>query len=118
MLQAQREIHQRFDSDCRRCARSSRPKTPVLTSVLPHKSFVFLTDRHGGVGTTQSVHEKKPGSIEIHEHLRGIAPSTRVPEPRFAYYRRCQRFRKNGEQCKAPALKGGEVCYQHAAMVE
>jgi len=34
-------------------------------------------------------------------------------EPRYAYYRRCQRFRKNGLQCKAPALKDKRICYKH-----
>ncbi len=38
----------------------------------------------------------------------------RMPEPRYAYYRRCQQFRRNGHQCKAPALKDGHICYQHA----
>jgi hypothetical protein len=38
----------------------------------------------------------------------------RVPEARYAYYRRCQVFRKGGEQCKAPAEKGSEICYAHA----
>lgn len=37
----------------------------------------------------------------------------RIPEPRFSYYRRCQKFRRNGKQCKAPALKGLELCYKH-----
>ena len=37
-----------------------------------------------------------------------------VPEARYAYYRRCQVFRKNGEQCKAPAEKGAHICYAHA----
>jgi hypothetical protein len=36
------------------------------------------------------------------------------PEVRYAYYRRCQVFRKGGEQCKAPAEKGSEICYAHA----
>ena len=34
----------------------------------------------------------------------------RVPEDRCAYYRRCQEFRNNGEQCKAPAEKGFWQC--------
>jgi hypothetical protein len=38
-----------------------------------------------------------------------------VPEPRYAYYRRCRQFRKNGEQCRAPALKGESLCYMHDA---
>jgi hypothetical protein len=39
----------------------------------------------------------------------------RVPEARYAYYRRCQLFRRNGEQCKAPAEKGAQICHAHAA---
>jgi hypothetical protein len=38
-----------------------------------------------------------------------------MPEERYAYYRRCQRVGKNGKQCKAPAMKGQEVCYKHEA---
>jgi hypothetical protein len=39
---------------------------------------------------------------------------TRVPQERYAYYRRCQVFRKNGEQRKAPAEKDSHICYAHA----
>jgi hypothetical protein len=42
-------------------------------------------------------------------------PGERVPEARYAYYRRCQVFRKGGEQCKAPAEKESHICYAHAA---
>ena len=35
------------------------------------------------------------------------------PQERYAYYRRCQVFRRNGEQCKAPAMKGERLCYKH-----
>jgi hypothetical protein len=38
----------------------------------------------------------------------------RVPEARYSYYRRCQLFRRNDEQCKAPAEKGSHICYAHA----
>lgn len=38
----------------------------------------------------------------------------RMPEARYAYYRRCQVFRRGGEQCKAPAEKGTEICHAHA----
>jgi hypothetical protein len=38
----------------------------------------------------------------------------RIPEARYSYYRRCQVFRKGGEQCKAPAEKGSHICYAHA----
>jgi hypothetical protein len=36
-----------------------------------------------------------------------------IVEARYGYYRRCQRFRKNGQQCKAPAMKVADVCYKH-----
>ena len=36
-----------------------------------------------------------------------------IVEARYGYYRRCQRFRKNGQQCKAPAMKDADVCYKH-----
>lgn len=38
----------------------------------------------------------------------------RIPEARYAYYRRCQQFRKNGQQCKAPAVKGEPIYHKHA----
>jgi hypothetical protein len=41
----------------------------------------------------------------------------RIPEARYAYYRRCQVFRKGGEQCKAPAEKGSHICYAHAGQL-
>jgi|SRR5579864_2804955 len=39
-------------------------------------------------------------------------------EERYGYYRRCQHFRRNGEQCKAPAMKGEPLCHQHAQEAE
>lgn len=38
----------------------------------------------------------------------------RVPEARYSYYRRCQLFRRNGEQCQALAEKGAAICHAHA----
>ena len=43
--------------------------------------------------------------------------SLKGPEARYAYYRRCQVFRKNGEQCKAPAEKSAQICYAHAGQL-
>ena len=40
-------------------------------------------------------------------------PKLQESEERYAYYRRCQVFRKNGQQCKAPAVKGEELCHKH-----
>jgi hypothetical protein len=37
---------------------------------------------------------------------------------RYGYYRRCQRIRENGEQCKAPAMKDEAVCYKHGQRAE
>ena len=39
-------------------------------------------------------------------------------EERYAYYRRCQGLSSNGEQCKAPAMKGEPLCHQHAQETE
>lgn len=36
-----------------------------------------------------------------------------IVEERHGYYRRCQRFRRNGQQCKAPAMKDTDRCYKH-----
>jgi hypothetical protein len=41
--------------------------------------------------------------------------SAQAIEARYAYYRRCQVMRKGGEQCKAPAEKGEQICHAHAA---
>ncbi|MGZ4876167.1 MAG: hypothetical protein ACXV5R_13420, partial [Candidatus Angelobacter sp.] len=43
------------------------------------------------------------------------AAATQIPEARYTYYRRCQLFRRNGDQCKAPAAKGEAICHAHAA---
>jgi hypothetical protein len=48
-------------------------------------------------------------------HRSGDPTPARVPEARYSYYRRCQLFRRNGEQCKAPAEKGATICHAHAA---
>ena len=42
----------------------------------------------------------------------------REAEECYSYYRRCHGFKKSGEQCKAPALKGEPLCYKHAAQQE
>ncbi len=51
------------------------------------------------------------------EAKRAKAAAERIPEARYAYYRRCQVFRKGGEQCKAPAEKGSHICYAHAGQL-
>ena len=44
---------------------------------------------------------------------RSEALQGQIVEARYGYYRRCQRFRKNGQQCKAPAMRDADVCYKH-----
>jgi hypothetical protein len=44
-------------------------------------------------------------------------PAERIPEARYSYYRQCQLFRRNGEQCKAPAEKGSHTCYARAGQL-
>src|SRR5579859_334571 len=39
-------------------------------------------------------------------------------EDRYGYYRRCQVVRENGEQCRAPAMKGESLCYKHGQRAE
>src|SRR5512140_1555116 len=41
----------------------------------------------------------------------------KAPEARYAYYRRCQVFRRNDVQCKAPAEKGARICHAHAGQL-
>lgn len=49
--------------------------------------------------------------------INGDPTTARVPEGWYAYYRRCQVFRRNGEQCKAPTEKGAHICYAHAGQL-
>ncbi|HEY2498120.1 MAG TPA: hypothetical protein VGK24_13705 [Candidatus Angelobacter sp.] len=52
--------------------------------------------------------ETRAGGQDRSQALQG-----QVVEERHGYYRPCQRFRKNGQQCKAPAMKGADQCYKH-----
>jgi hypothetical protein len=53
----------------------------------------------------------------VQQKERRTVPAERVPEARYAYYQRCQIFRKGGEQCKAPAEKGALICHAHAGQL-
>lgn len=51
-------------------------------------------------------------------HRNGtLMVSGKRPEAQYAYYRRCQVFRRSGEQCKAPAEKGAYICHAHAGQL-
>jgi hypothetical protein len=61
-------------------------------------------------GIENAMMEARYGSE--HQNEKNIAP-----QARYSYYRRCQVFRKNGEQCKAPAEKGAQICHAHAGQL-
>ena len=50
----------------------------------------------------------RAGGRDRSDRLQG-----QIVEERYDYYRRCQRFRRNGQQCKAPAMKNTDRCYKH-----
>lgn len=50
-------------------------------------------------------------------HRNGDRAAARIPEARYAYYRRCQVFKRNGAQCKAPAETGSQICHAHAGQL-
>jgi hypothetical protein len=54
---------------------------------------------------------------QLYSHEHQETNPKRKPEARYAYYRRCQVFRKGGDQCKAPAEKGSHICYAHAGQL-
>lgn len=47
-----------------------------------------------------------------------IAPHSGTSATKYAYYTRCERLKKNKEQCRAPALNGTRVCYKHTQQDE
>jgi hypothetical protein len=55
----------------------------------------------------------------IEQENRNEDPSRaqKIPEARYAYYRRCQVFRKGGAQCKAPAEKSALICHAHSGQL-
>ncbi len=85
------------------------------------KSFGMLVGVGGWGYAKRSPELPKSGNCQnwkpqLGDRCRDIAP--RAPEARYAYYRRCQQFRHNGEQCKAPAMKGESICHRHAEQVD
>jgi hypothetical protein len=60
--------------------------------------------------------ERKSKMIEQGQKNENRA-TARTPGARYAYYRRCQVFKRNGAQCKAPAEKGSHICHAHAGQL-
>jgi len=89
------------------------------------KSFGMIVEAMGGWGAQSAPiagiadiardrRDRESGKSKVIErHSNGAPTAARVPEARYAYYRRCQVFRRGGEQCKAPAEKGSLICYAH-----
>ena len=77
------------------------------------KSFAMLVGYTQGATPTRNREIGSSGDRVI-----GKALPTRLPEACYAYYRRCQQFRRNGEQCKAPAMKGEAICHGHAEQAD
>jgi hypothetical protein len=73
-----------------------------------------------GVGARKARQDRVIGKAGVANNMAEMSIAKgvmRVPEARYAYYRRCQVFRKGGEQCKAPAEKGSHICYAHAGQL-
>jgi hypothetical protein len=68
-------------------------------------------------GIESVIMEDRNISEERQQQSTHTKPENRVPEARYAYYRRCQVFCKGGEQCKAPAENGSHICYAHAGQL-
>jgi hypothetical protein len=79
------------------------------------KCFRMLDDAEGvGVMDNQADRKTVTPTIE-EERSTALVP---VLEERYAYYRRCTQLRRNGQQCKGPAMKGETVCYSHFNQAE
>jgi hypothetical protein len=92
----------------------------TLQAMLAAKSFRILAGPDARVGHQQEMN--KIHSCDVRLEL--LDAQTKATErkalitERYAYYRRCRHFRANGEQCKAPAMKGQSICNRHAEQLE
>lgn len=102
-------------------------QTPDALGIIGAKSsgIIIGGTQEGGIteSDTAGTIEAKPSGVIIDGTQVGkveAAPKLEggVLEERHAYYRRCQHVRKNGRQCKAPALKGEQICYSHAGQID
>src|SRR5258708_36028380 len=86
------------------------------------KSFAILVGQGEGVGAdlvvgcTSNLAMEKPKRLNFmqsHKVLQ-IATEQPIPQACYAYYRRCQQSRKDGQQRNAPSVNGHTVCHHHA----
>lgn len=106
-------------------ASSPRFQTP-LPPVPTSKSFGIIVGPAPGVGQAKIKRKISPelptsGNCQnwkppIVDRCTPEAPG--VLEARYAYYRRCRQRKRNGEQCKAPAMTGEDICYRHAEQAD
>jgi hypothetical protein len=89
-----------------------------MAGMTKQKSFEMIVEGYPGGGyPSGNLGIGSSGDRKNNMRLQGYSNDTlqcRMPEARYAYYRRCQVFRRNGEQCKAPAEKDTHICYAHA----
>ena len=78
-----------------------------------HVDRVIVVIGRSGDRETSSKRERKLVMDIRAGQDRSEALPGQIVEERYGYYRRCQRFRRNGQQCKAPAMKGADRCYKH-----
>ncbi len=90
------------------------PTSPE-SRVIPPQS---AQNRRGLGAPVIAVIGKPEEVVQTEAGMASATAPTKVPEARYAYYRRCQKFLRNGEQCKAPATKGEAICHQHAQQAD
>ncbi len=90
------------------------PTSPESRAIPPQSA----QNRRGLGAPVIAVIGKPEEVVQTEAGMASATAPTKVPEARYAYYRRCQKFLRNGEQCKAPAMKGEAICHQHAQQAD
>jgi hypothetical protein len=88
------------------------------------KSLGIIVGGHGGWGREEKIariakigNRRNLENVMMEDRYSSEQGCLRVSEGRYSYYRRCQVFRRDGEQCKAPAEKGAHICHAHAGQL-
>ena len=91
-------------------SRQSSCEMGISPGIECGKCFVLLVDGGRGAGTSGY---RDIGKGKSMNESRTFREPKQALEARYAYYRRCQAVKKNGEQCKAPAVRGEQICCKH-----